>query len=123
MLGTKSKRYKTKRNYCYTQTRYDKELKDIKLKEMIVTHQHPDHIGAVGYLQQKYDTTVHMEKTEEELALTHMNDSAIKQLPEYYYKSAVPEEKGKEMKENTKDFVPIVTPYPQVTDYITENKE
>lgn len=106
-----------------TQKRWNQELKGIDLKEIIVTHHHPDHIGAAGYLQQRYKTTVSMGKIEEELALSHMNDLAIKQLPEYYYKSAVPEEKGKEMIKNTKEFIPIVTPYPQVTDYITESKE
>ncbi len=106
-----------------TQKRWEKELTDILLTDIIVTHHHPDHAGAAGYLQNKYQTNVHMGKIEKELALTHIGKSAIKRLPEYYYKSSVPEAKGKEMLENTEEFESIVTPYPEVTHYITENKE
>lgn len=106
-----------------TQKRWEKELKDIELTDIMITHHHPDHVGAAGYLQQKYQANVHMGKIEEELALTHMDESAVERLPEYYYKSAVPKEKGQEMLDNTGEFTPLVTPYPQIDHYITENKE
>src|SRR5699024_9104583 len=71
----------------------------------------------------KYHANIHMGKIEEELALTHVDESAVNKLPEYYYKSGVPEVKGREMSENTREFTSVVTPYPKVTNYITEQKE
>lgn len=103
--------------------RWTKELKHIELHDIVITHHHPDHVGAAGYLQQKYQTNIHMGYIEEELALTHVNESSLNKLPEYYFKAAVPVEKGKEMSENTREFKSVVTPYPKVTDYITEDKE
>src|SRR5699024_2204824 len=51
------------------------------------------------------------------------DESAVHKLPEYYYKSGVPEVNGREMSENTREFTSVVTPYPKVTNYITEQKE
>src|SRR5690625_4075252 len=102
--------------------RSNEELKDIVLKVMLMTHDHPDHVGAAGYLQNKSHANIPMGKIEEELALTHVAESAVNKLPEYYYKSGVPEVKGREMSENTREFTSVVTPYPKVTNYITEQK-
>lgn len=106
-----------------TRERWNEELKNIELKDIIITHHHPDHVGAAGYLQNKYHANIHMGKIEEQLALTHVDESAVNKLPEYYYKSGVPEAKGREMSENTREFTSVVTPYPKVTNYITEQKD
>lgn len=105
-----------------TQQRWEKELENVELKDIIVTHHHPDHVGAAGYLQQKYNANLHMGKIEEQLALTHVSDSSVKRLPEYYHKSGVPVEKGEEMLANTREFYPLVTPYPQVNQTIAEDQ-
>src|SRR5690625_6140913 len=73
-----------------TRERWNEELKNIELKDIIITHHHPDHVGAAGYLQNKYHANIHMGKIEEELALTHVDESAVNKLPEFYYKSGVP---------------------------------
>src|SRR5690625_4319046 len=106
-----------------TRERWNEELKNIELKDIIITHHYPDHVDAAGYLQNKYHTNINMGKIEEELALTHVNESDVNKLTEYYYKSGVPEVKGREMSENTREFTSVVTPYPKVTNYITEQKE
>src|SRR5699024_12211364 len=79
--------------------------------------------GTEGCLHNQYHVSNHMRKIEEELALTHVDESAVNKLTEYYYKSGVPEVKGREMSENTREFTSVVTPYPKVTNYITEQKE
>lgn len=110
-------------NNQVTQNRWEKELKNIELTDIIVTHHHPDHVGAAGYLQEKYQANIHMGKIEEELAHTHITESALKRLPEYYFKTSVPDDKGKEMLNNSRDFYPLVTPFPKVNHHITEDKE
>src|SRR5699024_12312770 len=87
-----------------TRERWNEELKNIELKDIIITHHHPDHVGAAGYLQNKYHANINMGKIEEELALTNVDESAVNKLTEYYCKSGVYEVIGRDMTENTCEF-------------------
>src|SRR5690625_7696697 len=53
-----------------TRERWNEELKNIELKDIIITHNHNDHVGAVGYLQNKYITYCHMRSNKKEHVLT-----------------------------------------------------
>src|SRR5690625_7132508 len=61
-----------------TRERWNEELKNIELKNIIITHHHKDNVDAAGYLQNKYNANIHMGKIEEELALTHVDESAVR---------------------------------------------
>ncbi|MFC5628208.1 MBL fold metallo-hydrolase [Aliibacillus thermotolerans] len=100
--------------------RWSEVLQNKEVTHIVVTHYHPDHFGYAGGLQQKTNARVSMSATDAHLGISSWEKDFLAQLEENYRKAGVPTEIGKEMAENTASFVPRVTPYPTINNYLEE---
>ncbi|MFC3041873.1 MBL fold metallo-hydrolase [Virgibacillus xinjiangensis] len=105
-----------------TKARWREELSGRKVAEILVTHYHPDHFGFAGGMQEWTGAVVRMSLTDAELGLRAWQSDFLGRLRENYKRAGVPDEIGKEMADNTKDFIPRVTPYPTITDHLEEGE-
>lgn len=106
-----------------TVERWENELSGKEVTDIFITHYHPDHFGYAGGLQQKYNAKVSMSEVDAKNGLNAWEDEFLADYPDYYNLSGIPEEVGHEMLKNTKDFVPRITPYPEVHHYFQEGEK
>lgn len=106
-----------------TVQRWEEELQGKEVTDLIITHYHPDHYGYAGGFKEKYDVRVSMSKVDAENGLHSWEKELIGKLDHYYALSGIPEAVGRQMVDNTKEFVPRVTPYPTVQHYLEEGEK
>src|SRR5690625_4198577 len=100
--------------------RWNDELQQKSVTDIFVTHHHPDHFGYAGRLQQKLNARVTMSEIEYKMGTNMWQKKLLDKLTENYKHCAIPDDISKQMYENTKDFIPLVTPYPTVHRYFQE---
>lgn len=88
-----------------------------EIKEIFVTHYHPDHYGGAGWLQQLSGAPVYMSATEARLAQMIWssepgNSGAVADL---FLENGVPEQLVQDIMAGTVQMVSRVLPHPQVT--------
>jgi glyoxylase-like metal-dependent hydrolase (beta-lactamase superfamily II) len=106
-----------------TVRRWEKELEGKEVTDLIVTHYHPDHFGYAGGFQEKYGVNVSMTKVDSENGLKSWENELLGRLGTYYALSGIPADVSHKMIENTKEFIPRVTPYPVVQHYLQEGEK
>lgn len=106
-----------------TVERWNDVLKDKHVTDIYITHYHPDHFGYAGGLQQKYKARLSMTEIDAHNGLSAWTDELLNNLLMNYDKCGIPKEIGVEMYENTKSFLPRVTPYPNIDHYFEENEK
>ncbi|MFC2949653.1 MBL fold metallo-hydrolase [Virgibacillus sediminis] len=106
-----------------TLARWKKELAGREVAEILVTHYHPDHYGFAGRLQEWTGARVRMSRTDANLGLQAWRPEFIKKLQDNYILAGIPGEMGRRMANNTENFIPRVTPYPKVTDFLEEGEK
>lgn len=95
-------------------------LKEIELKQIIVSHLHPDHSGYAGELQRKTGATVAMPKIDYDAMKRIWQENPRPFVQEDYDKSAVPGELAKHILDNIDGFRLLVSPFPEVTHFLEE---
>ncbi|WP_067726306.1 MBL fold metallo-hydrolase [Oceanobacillus damuensis] len=100
--------------------RWEKELDGKKVTDILITHYHPDHFGYAGALQEKTGANVWMTKIDAEAGLDAWQNKFLNELTDNYQLAGIPEDKATKMISNTREFVPLVTPYPKVNHYLEE---
>ncbi|GGJ87825.1 MBL fold metallo-hydrolase [Lentibacillus kapialis] len=103
-----------------TVKRWETELYEKNVTDIIVTHYHPDHFGYAGGLQVEHNARVYMSGKDYNAALNAWDQQFLDDLSHNYLLAGIPELQAEKMLNNTKEFVPIVTPYPKV-DYFLED--
>lgn len=106
-----------------TVKRWEKELEGKEVTDLIVTHYHPDHFGYSGGFQKKYGSRVSMTKVDAKNGWNGWEEAFLSKLGENYNLSGIPKTVGKQMIENTREFIPRVTPYPTVDHYLEEGEK
>lgn len=106
-----------------TVAKWEKELAGKEVTDILITHYHPDHFGYAGGLQQKLKARVSMSKIDAELGLAAWEESSLGQLLNNYALCGIPDETSKAMEDNTRTFIPRVTPYPVVDHYFEEGEK
>lgn len=91
------------------------------IEKIILTHYHPDHYGAAGWLQEKSGAPVCMAKEDHEAArlFWHSNIEMGKVMKSFYLQHGMPDSLAEQMIDHMNEFIPWVTPAPVVT-YIKE---
>lgn len=91
-----------------------------KVKQIVVTHHHPDHYGLAGWMQSRSDCKVWMSERAhaEALLMWGQNSSMNEELPLFFFRHGMPEHLTDEIKEHHERFAPQVIPQPEVS-YIT----
>src|SRR5690625_3092067 len=95
-----------------TINRWEQELAGKEVTDIILTHYHPDHFGYAGALQEKTGAEVWMSETDEKNGKLQWEMASIEGLKENYRQAGIPDDISTEMKNNTMEFIPRVTPYP-----------
>lgn len=106
-----------------TVNRWEKELQGKKITDLIITHYHPDHFGYAGAFQEKYGARVSMTQVDAAIGKGAWEKELLEELSKNYLLSGIPEEVGVQMAQNTKEFIPRVTPYPVVDHYLKEGEK
>lgn len=104
------------------QSRWEKELNEKHVQQIILTHLHPDHCGYAGILQTKLDAIVSMSEIDAKALDKIWIDEAIPTLKQDYERSAVPEKLANGILTLTRDFIPSVTPRPKIDTYLQEGE-
>ena len=103
-----------------TVKRWDDELKGKEVTDIIITHYHPDHFGYAGGLQEKTGAKVSMTKIDAESGATAWSKEFLDGLGNYYALAGIPSSIAKDMIDDTRAFIPRVTPYPTIQHYLEE---
>lgn len=106
-----------------TASRWEQELSGKEVTDIFLTHYHPDHFGYAGRLQEKTGAKLSMSKTDENAAFMAWEDDFLNSLPDNYTIAAIPKNIAQQMIENTKEFIPRVTPYPTVQHHFKEGEK
>lgn len=106
-----------------TVKRWEEELRGKEVTDLIITHYHPDHYGYAGGFQEKYGVNVSMTEVDAENGRVSWEDLLLSKLEKYYALSGIPRPIGREMVNNTGEFIPRVTPYPTIQHYLEEGEK
>lgn len=90
------------------------------IKNIFLTHYHPDHFGYAGTLQQVTGADVWMTKTDETAGLTVWEPSSLELTRRNYQTCGIPAETADELTGNEGSFQIRVQPYPVVNHYFEE---
>jgi glyoxylase-like metal-dependent hydrolase (beta-lactamase superfamily II) len=90
------------------------------VKDIILTHYHPDHFGYAGTLQQLTNAAVWMTEVDEQAGLTYWEPESLEIVNENYDTCGLPGHLSKELTTDEESFNAKIKPYPQVQHYLTE---
>lgn len=88
------------------------EKKDIQ--EIIVTHEHPDHIGCAGYLQQTYDINIYLTEQAFKFSSFFVEESRLMKLKNHYNESGIPENIIDQLMMANKNMIETIYPLPNI---------
>ncbi len=88
-----------------------------RIRDIVVTHHHPDHYGLSGWLQSRSGGKVWMsERAHTEARLTWGEAATLNDtLPQFFLSNGMPGEWVQGVREHLERFLPQVTPQPEVT--------
>ncbi|WP_244169723.1 MULTISPECIES: MBL fold metallo-hydrolase [Paenibacillus] len=88
-----------------------------EIRDIVVTHHHPDHYGLAGWLQSRSGGKVWMSgRAHAEARLTWGEAATLNEaLPQFFLSNGMPEEWIQGIREHLERFLPQVTPQPEVT--------
>lgn len=95
--------------------RHGLQWKDIT--RIVLTHQHPDHYGLAGYVQEKSGAPVFMTRGAYAYAVNLWGEGSVfsQQLQSLYAEHGMPATLREAIAENLETFVSMVSPQPEVT--------
>src|SRR5699024_9220554 len=99
---------------------WDEVLADKNVSDILVTHYHPDHIGYAGGLQEKHKARVSMSKVDANNARSAWSEDYLSKLLDKYNECGIPASISQEMLDNTRDFLPRISPLPKIDHYFEE---
>ncbi|MBU8878480.1 MBL fold metallo-hydrolase [Bacillus sp. FJAT-29790] len=90
------------------------------IKEIILTHYHPDHYGYAGALQQLTGADVWMTAVDENAGTSIWEPASIEIVRKNYQTCGLSDEKAKELSQNEGSFNIKVKPYPKINHHLEE---
>jgi glyoxylase-like metal-dependent hydrolase (beta-lactamase superfamily II) len=90
------------------------------IKDMVITHYHPDHFGYAGELQKLTGAEVWMTEIDKESGLTYWETNSLDVVKENYKKCGLPFQLASELTSDEESFNGKVKPYPEVQHIIEE---
>lgn len=91
-------------------------IREKQIKDIILTHLHPDHIGYAGQMQKETGARVLMSKMDTELCGVLWEKESREKLQKQYQESGVSDDTIQEMVKRS----PLIYPLPTVTEFLTE---
>ncbi|MFJ7754529.1 MBL fold metallo-hydrolase [Peribacillus muralis] len=90
------------------------------VRDIIVTHYHPDHFGYAGTLQQLTDAEVWMTQVDEHAGKTYWEAPALNLLKENYTACGMEDDLATALSSDESSFIPQVKPYPTINHHLEE---
>src|SRR5699024_12883545 len=88
-----------------TVDRWDKELTGKEVKNIYITHYHPDHFGYAGRLQEKTGARLFMTEMDENNGKKAWQEDFLSTLEDNYSIASIPEKIASQMAGNTREFI------------------
>ncbi|PQP81039.1 MBL fold metallo-hydrolase [Paenibacillus sp. PCH8] len=87
------------------------------IRQIVLTHHHPDHLGLSGWMQQMTGAPVRMSTRSRQEAdvMWRPQSSMSTTLPDYFGRHGMPEDMTGQMHEHMKTFISQITPLPGIT--------
>ncbi|WP_180953972.1 MBL fold metallo-hydrolase [Bacillus sp. M6-12] len=111
-----------------TEKTWEQVFKELKIKDnvsqIIVTHYHPDHFGAAGWLQEKTGADVLLlDKEKKYLDLNWLDESYPLTMKRFFTAYGMPEDIASGVEEEHISRYPAVSPHPRKISLISEGDE
>nr|WP_263326648.1 MBL fold metallo-hydrolase [Neobacillus sp. Marseille-Q6967] len=90
------------------------------VKDIILTHYHPDHFGYAGTLQQLTNAEVWMTEVDEQAGLTYWEPESMEEVNRNYDTCGLPNNLSQELTTDENSFNARVKPYPIVNHHLIE---
>jgi glyoxylase-like metal-dependent hydrolase (beta-lactamase superfamily II) len=94
------------------------DSENLSIKDVVVTHMHPDHIGMAGWFVKKYNTTFSMSRTDYlqcRMLSADTGDSVPHDAIDFYTQAGMTEEQIKSLQRDLVFLVLSFIPYPNHT--------
>lgn len=95
-------------------------IEEHEIKDIIVTHYHPDHFGYAGTLQQLTKADVWMTEIDAEAGLTYWEPNTLRIVNKNYDTCGLPDDLSKVLTSDERSFNLQVKPYPTIQNYLEE---
>lgn len=94
-----------------------------QIRQVMLTHHHPDHYGLAGWMQEISGCDVFMSRAGHELTqrMWGEQESMTEELCALFASHGLPPDKLEQMRQHMRDFIPLVSPQPEVK-YIEEGE-
>lgn len=93
------------------------------VKDIILTHYHPDHFGYAGTLQRLTNAEVWMTEVDANAGLSYWEPESLKIVNQNYDMCGLPNHLSNELTTDEESFNAKVTPYPVIHHYLEEGKK
>ncbi len=90
------------------------------VKDILLTHYHPDHFGYAGTLQQLTNAEVWMTEVDEQAGLTYWEPDSLRFVNQNYDTCGLPGHLSSELTTDEESFNAKIKPYPKVHHHLTE---
>lgn len=110
-------------NNAYTNKVWEEQIRGKEVKNLFITHYHPDHFGHAGKLQEMTNARVSMTQVDSETAFTVWADEFVGNLHKDYKTAGIPNEAANQMVMNTAEFKQLITPYPTIDHYFQDGEK
>ncbi|MFJ5714753.1 MBL fold metallo-hydrolase [Neobacillus sp. NPDC093127] len=90
------------------------------VKDIIITHYHPDHFGFAGKLQELTNADVWMTEVDAQAGLSYWEPESMECVKKNFYTYGLPQDNLSELIVDEERFLNRVQPYPMVNQYLTE---
>lgn len=100
------------------------EIEPQEIRQVVLTHHHPDHYGMAGWMQELSGCAVLMSQEGHELTqkMWGEHETMTEDLCALFATHGLPPDKLEDMRQHMRDFIPLVSPQPHVT-YMKEGEE
>ncbi|WHY83834.1 MBL fold metallo-hydrolase [Neobacillus novalis] len=103
-----------------TETIWKPIIEKHDVKDIILTHYHPDHFGFAGILQEITSANVWMTEVDAQAGLSYWEPASMECVKKNFYTYGLPEDDLSELIVDEERFLNRVQPYPKVNQYLTE---
>lgn len=95
-------------------------LKSHDVKDIIITHYHPDHFGYAGSLQELTNAEVWMTKIDAESGLSYWEPESLEEVKKHYDRCGLPNLLSVDLTSDEESFNNRVQPYPHIQYHVEE---
>lgn len=98
-------------------------LQGKEVKNILISHYHPDHLGYAGTLQRETGAKVWMSEVDKNSGEQLVEEGFVQTIKQNFNKLGVPTAEGNELITYNKNFIRYIRPFLKVDDYLVEGQK